>query len=159
MRTQLTDQVKFLQKAAIIHNGKVLIMKRSELAASRPGGWDLPGGNAEWPTIDHPTSNVHRADIAREIREETGWVFDEQIFTDESLVHFTTYFDPAHTHYAFICGWRVIAPEGFDPDTLKLSSEHSSYKWISLSELDDFDFIEPAGAFIKTIIRNAFQRT
>jgi 8-oxo-dGTP diphosphatase len=154
----LTDTVKFLQKAAIIHEGKVVIVKRSEHSASRPGGWDLPGGNAEWPTHKQPTADVHREDIAREIREETGWVFDGSIFTNENLVHFTTYFEPAKTQYAFICGWHVTAPPGFDPATIQLSDEHSDFKWISLSELDSYDFIEPAGAFIKTIIKNALQR-
>lgn len=153
----LTENVKFLQKAAIAHEGKVLIMKRSEHSESRPGGWDLPGGNAEWPAHTQPTADVHREDIAREIKEETGWSFDPALFTDENLVHFMTYFEPAKSQYAFICGWRVMAPTEFDPQTLQLSNEHSDFKWILLSELDSYDFIEPAGAFIKTIIRNALQ--
>lgn len=157
MNAQLTNNVKFLQKAALIHDGKVLILKRSDQSASRPRAWDLPGGNAEWPVLETPTSNVHRAEIAREIQEETGWSFDPAVFTDENLVHFTTYFDP-NKHYAFICGWRVIVPTDFDPATLKLSSEHQDHKWITLSELDEYDFIEPAGSFIKEIIRAALQR-
>lgn len=155
---QLTDTVKFLQKAALIHQGKVLILKRSDQSESRPRAWDLPGGNAEWPKLTEPASGVHRADITREILEETGWSIDPAVFTDENLVHFTTYFDPGKSHYAFICGWRVMTPAGFDPSTLKLSAEHTAHAWISLSELDKYDFIEPAGNFIKTIIQNAFQK-
>ena len=158
MKIQLTDTVKFLQKAAIIHEGKVLILKRSDQSVSRPRAWDLPGGNAEWPKAASPMSNVHRTDIVREIMEETGWSIDPAVFTDENLVHFSTYFDPAQSQYAFICGWRVIAPTGFDPSTLKLSHEHTAHAWILLSELNKYDFIEPAGAFIKEIIRNALQR-
>lgn len=158
MKIQLADKVKFLQKAALVHEGKVLIMKRSDQAVSRPGGWDLPGGNAEWPTLTELTANVHRAEIVREVIEETGWSFDENIFSDENLVHFSTYFEPARPNYAFICGWRVLVPTGFDPSTIKLSPEHKEYKWISVAELDTYDFIEPAGAFIKEIIRNALQR-
>lgn len=153
----LTQTVKFLQKAAIIHEGKVLILKRSEQSQSRPGAWDLPGGNAEWPANTEPTADVHRADIAREILEETGWSFGPNLFTDENLVHFMTYFEPTKPQYAVICGWRVIAPDGFSPATIQISDEHSEYQWITLSELDSYDFMEPAGAFVKTIIRNAVQ--
>lgn len=157
----LTDRVKFLQKAALIHRGQVLILKRSLESSSRPGAWDLPGGRAEWPVVTTQSlENPHQGEIAREIREETGLVVDPSHFTDQNLVHFKTYFEADRQRYALICGWRVLAENiaDFDPDALTLSEEHTEFAWVTLETLDQYDFDEPTGAFVKTIIRNAFTK-
>lgn len=155
---QLTDTVKLIQKTALIHQGKVLLLKRPEQSISRPGAWDLPGGNAEWPTLTEPMENIHRLDAAREIREETALEIDAEMFTEENLVLFMTYFDPNPKHYAMICGWRVQLGDDFDPGSIVLSDEHTEFAWVSAEELDAYDFGEPVGTYIKTIIQNAFQK-
>ena len=158
MNSQLTENVKFLQKAALIHEGKVLILKRSEDSDSRPGAWDLPGGNVEWPSATEPMANPHQAEVVREIQEETGLSFDLGLFTDEALVFFFTFIEPEIQRYSLICGWRVNLADDFDQGSIKLSDEHTEWAWISLDELEAYDFGEPVGTYIKNIIRRACQR-
>jgi 8-oxo-dGTP pyrophosphatase MutT (NUDIX family) len=158
MKTQLTDQVKFLQKAAIIHEGKVLILKRSDQSASRPRAWDLPGGNAEWPTTTEKVIHLHRAEVSREILEETGIQLDPQYFNNDALIYFLTFFEPDVQRYSIGCGWRIELSADFDPSSVKLSDEHTDQAWISLDQLDSYDFGEPVGTYIKEIIRRAYQR-
>ena len=153
----LTKTVKFLQKTAIIHDNKVLILKRSENSPFRPGAWDLPGGNAEWPEADRSITDPHRQEVAREIKEETGFRIDPGIFTDKNLVHFTTYFEADVPRYAFICGWRTQLSADFNPNSVAISSEHTDWAWVSLEELETYDFGEPVGTYVKTIIRNALK--
>jgi 8-oxo-dGTP pyrophosphatase MutT (NUDIX family) len=153
----LTDTVKFLQKAALIHEGKVLILKRLENAQYRPGAWDLPGGNAEWPTTEQNLTDQHVQEVAREIEEETGISVELTNFTDENLVHFTTYFEADRPLYSLICGWLVELPNQ-DPNAIVVSDEHSEFAWITPSELGAYDFGEPVGTYVKTIIRNAFKK-
>ena len=154
----LTDQVKFLQKAAIIYNGKVLILKRSKKNAKyRPGKWDLPGGNVEWPETNQSQTNLHQMEIVRELQEEVGFSFEPGNFIDENLVHFTTYFEAEIPRYAIICGWRVKIDYEFDPSDLTLSDEHTEMAWVGLDELENYDFGEPVGTYVKTIIQKALK--
>jgi 8-oxo-dGTP pyrophosphatase MutT (NUDIX family) len=153
----LTDRVKFLQKAAIVHDGKALILQRSETAKYRPGAWDLPGGNAEWPTTDQSSANLHQLEIVRELQEETGFSFEPANFIDENLVHFTTYFEADIPRYAIICGWRVETDDNFNPSELTLSDEHTKLAWVGLNDLENYDFGEPVGTFVKTIIQKALK--
>jgi 8-oxo-dGTP pyrophosphatase MutT (NUDIX family) len=150
---QLTANVKLLHKAAIISQNKVLILKRSPSAFSRPGKWDLPGGNSEWPTkVSQPTINLHQQDIVREIQEEVNLQLDPQLFTEDNLVYFATYFEPDRQVYSVNCGWKASIKQAL-ASTVKLSQEHTDLAWISLSQLDQYDFGGRARDFETKIIR------
>lgn len=156
---QLTENVKFLHKVALLHNGKVLVLKRAANAKSRPSAWDLPGGNAEWPeTLTESKRNIHQDDIAREVIEETGFEVPASTFSLENLVHFFTYFDERKQVYSIVCGWVVSNLTDLDPDKVLLSDEHTEYRWIDQAELASLDFGEPVGTFVKTIIENSLNR-
>ncbi|MFH1431730.1 MAG: NUDIX domain-containing protein [archaeon] len=62
-----TDDIKFLQKAIVLHPKKdqFLALKRPKDAPSRPDCWDLPGGNVLFGTL-------HLDSLTEEIREETS---------------------------------------------------------------------------------------
>ena len=153
---QLTENVKFLHKVALVHQGKVLILKRADDAQSRPGAWDLPGGNAEWPAATTESiRNIHQQDIAREVIEETGLDVLPEIFDLKSMVHFFSYFDQKKQVYSIVCGWAVRNLTDLDPARVLLSDEHTEYRWIDETELDSLDFGEPVGTFVKTIIENS----
>lgn len=156
---QLTQNVKLLHKAAVVMDGKVLILKRSADSKSRPEKWDLPGGNSEWPaqTSDF-AKNLHQADIAREIQEETGLLVDPQVFTVENLVYFATYFNPEKQLYSVNCGWQVLDAVKTSLESVKLSSEHTQFQWIHLSELNDYDFGPQDRDFEIETIRQALTR-
>ena len=153
----LTEKTKFLHKVALRREDKVLILKRAANSKSRPSAWDLPGGNAEWPTTEEPQIDLHQPEIAREIDEETGWQLDPRLFTNEALIFFLTHFDPGAQLYSIACGWLVEMPANIDPATLQLSDEHTDAAWVERNELENYDFGEPVGTYIKDIIRQALK--
>ncbi len=153
---QLTENVKLLQKAVLLKAGKALIVRRSKDAASRPGFWDLPGGNSEWPDTEGSGSGSHRRDIAREIEEETGVWVDPEAFATSSLIYFDTYFDSTKQVFTVINGWYLELLENFDDDKISLSDEHTEFAWISPEELEEYDFGGEAGLFVVNMIENAF---
>lgn len=154
MTHQLTDNTKLLHKVALTHQGKVLILKRSETARSRPGKWDLAGGNSEWPENDRAGSGVHALDVAREIFEETGVTVGPSTFEadGDAMIFFDTFFDAKKQVFSIICGWKYELPESFDKNDIKISHEHTQAVWIEPDHLDQFDFGSEKGEFIKLII-------
>lgn len=168
---QLTQHVKFLHKVALISNDQVLILKRSPQAKSRPGKWDLAGGNSEWPQHlavsnqpnNPPQLNLHQADIAREIQEETGLKIPAQLFTQERLVYFATYFSPRQQLYSINCGWSVKLKQDLglnaeavsEPKQIVLSHEHTQYAWVKQAQVKDYDFGSPDRDYETAIIRRS----
>ena len=160
MPHQLTENVKLLQKAVLIHNNKILIVQRSTDATSRPDCWDLPGGNSEWPESevgqeDLNQENMHQQDIAREIKEETGLTVFSQHFTKENLTFFRTFYEAKKDVFTVITGWKVEMPSDFERSQVELSNEHVDHKWIAVEDLKEYDFGEKKGEFVKDIIRSA----
>lgn len=160
---QLTRHTKFLHKVAIVVDHKVLLLQRTQSAESRPGCWDLPGGNSEWPatTVIEPTANLHQADVAREIAEETGLQVSADYFTLSTLNYFESFYQPSNQIYTIICGWQVTDPAGIglatsvDQLTVTISAEHQRYAWVSESELKQYDFGGAKGEFVAQIASRA----
>lgn len=152
---QLTENVKLLHKVAIVWNGHVLMLKRADNSASRPGKWDLPGGNSEWPTdLEENITNPHADDVAREIIEETGLVVTPEAFDLDRLVHFETFFDYEKQIYTVLCGWAAVLDEKEAPE-IQISDEHSEAVWVHKDELEQYD---PGFAtFIHQIARAALE--
>lgn len=137
---QLTSQVKFLHKVAVICLDQALILQRSNHAQSRPGKWDLAGGNCEWPTgLTTDAINLHRDDIQREIEEETGLKVPAANFDLTNLVYLASYFEVSRQLYSINCGWRAKLELSALP-AIKISAEHQAYRWIKLAELPAIDF-------------------
>jgi len=164
---QLTQNVKLLQKAALWHNGKVLILKRSSDSSSRPDQWDLPGGNSEWPVDAHGQRvmpglisgekegllrDMHKDDVVREVFEETG--IELQREDVKKCVHIGTFFDGQKQVFSIILGWEIKLGGEFTEDSVLLSDEHSDFKWIKKDELGkyDFGFAGEENGFIRNII-------
>lgn len=156
MSHQLTDQVKLLQKAVLRHQGQFLIMKRSEEATNRPGVWDLPGGNSEWPRVQADKANLHLDDLLREVEEETTLKLDRQsIKLPTQPIYLSTYFEADKQIFTIIVGWQIELPADFDRTSPALSQEHSDYAWISTTDFDqyDFGFAGEQVGFIRQMIR------
>lgn len=171
---QLTKNVKLLQKAALWHNGKVLILKRSSDSKSRPNQWDLPGGNSEWPVGDGLHAGVsgmgkpelrsgeksedgfirdlHKDDVVREVFEETGIELKREDV--KKCVHIGTFFDGQKQVFSIILGWEVKLAEDFREDSVLLSDEHSDLAWMRKDESGEFDFgfAGDEGGFIRSIL-------
>lgn len=152
---QLTQDVKLLHKVAIVVDKKVLILKRSKTALSRPNLWDLPGGNSEWPVNQKINQiNLHQQDLVREIAEETSISVPENYFQVDKLVYFATYFEPEKQVYSINCGWKVNL-EFEDQPAVEISCEHTDFVWITLLELSQYDFGGPNRDYETAIIRQA----
>lgn len=153
---QLTPNVKLLQKVALVHAGKVLLVQRDMEAASRPGKWDLPGGNSEWPTdVFEPTTNLHQRDASREVFEETGLHIEPAEFNLKNLVLMETFFDPDKQVFTVLLGWKIQLPNNLIPESIQLSHEHTLFEWANLDQAGDFDFGGTKGEFVPRIIKNA----
>ncbi len=163
---QLTSHTKLLHKVAIIWQGKVLLLKRSVQALSRPSCWDLPGGNSEWPSaIAEPTENLYQLDIAREILEETGIQVTPNVFDTQALVLFYSFFEPKREIYSIICGWscssdKIVSSLAADLQTsVVLSAEHQEFVWATIDELSQYDFGGVSGDFVLEIAKKALEHT
>lgn len=112
----------YLAVKGIVRNkeGKILVVKRSEKDDHKPGVWETPGGG-----IDHEEAPAQA--LMREIFEETGL----SVSIKEPFNVFTFRKDTGEfkVGITFLCD----AIEG----EVKLSDEHSEYRWIQASEFKD----------------------
>ena len=123
-----TDDIKFLQKAVIFHpkdRNLFLALKRSKDSFSRPGDWDLPGGNVLY-------GELHDKSLKREIKEETGLGIIEFI-----PIQIITSYDKHKKIYTIFNGFSCSAKV----DKIKISNEHSEFRW---STKEEFTGLKPA---------------
>ena len=103
-------------KAFIVQNNKLLTIKRVEDNVQKPGCWEVPGGRLE--IGEDPIFG-----LMRETKEETGLYINPK--QPLSVRHFTRSDGQIVTLLTFFCK--------LSGGTLKLSEEHSDYKWIDIS--------------------------
>lgn len=183
---QLTRHTKFLHKTVIIIDGKILILKRPTNAHSRPGKWDLPGGNSEWPVGLKDSSDfsnqedrfqknifqdLHQQDISREIEEETGLMVSSDQFGVSNMVYFSSFFDSEKQIYTIICGWFVNELAGNKTSNLDIATQLNSNKnlfpkilisnehteFVWVSQ-NELDKYDFGFEFLREIIKNGYLR-
>jgi 8-oxo-dGTP diphosphatase len=107
--------------AALVRQGRVLLVHRSPSRRAYPGVWDLPGGHIE-------TGETELAALAREMHEELG----VRIATG-SAVHLCRLDAGRGEESVRLSAWLVGEWEGtptnVDPD------EHDEIRWFRLEEL------------------------
>ncbi|MBI4363519.1 MAG: NUDIX domain-containing protein [Candidatus Doudnabacteria bacterium] len=118
----MSENFRNAAKAFIVKDGKLLLLKRRPNDVHKPGQWDIPGGRLELG--ENPFEG-----LKRETREETGLEIEMVMPID---VHFFTRDDGQKIQLTiFIC-----KPKSED---IKLSEEHTEYKWMDLENpKDDF---------------------
>lgn len=94
---------------------KILVLRRGDHHFIRPGGWDLPGGRIE--AGEDPNTS-----LTREVEEETGLQLP-----DPAVIYISTEHEPAYILTFFY-------KANYDNAPIKLSSEHTEYKWIDRDE-------------------------
>jgi len=104
------------QKALIEKDGKLLIIKRSENAKVYPGHWDLPGGK-----LEH--GETPKEGLEREVKEETNL----EIKIGELIFSYLE--TKKHASYVVVYACELLS------DEIKLSKEHSEYKWATKEEI------------------------
>ena len=124
---------------------KVLLRKGNEvlfLRTSDVGGLDLPGGRIDNIEMQTPLEKI----IAREVREEIGPTVKYKL--KKPVFQFRRYV-PARKIYNFLTVYEATFLSG----RIRLSSEHTSYRWInpSVSRLPVKDFYnkEEYSAFMR----------
>lgn len=106
-----------------------LIVKRKENDNLYPGAWEFPGGHLE-------DGETIKEGLKRELLEEIG-------FTDEFNPRITHYYDEIKSKNGkLIYNLEIDFIINVDRSNLeiKLSNEHSEYKWVTKDSkcLDDF---------------------
>jgi len=134
--------IRVAAAALVIHEGKILLLKRDDYDKVSPGLWSFPGGKVEeGETLEDA--------LIRELKEEAnieGAILDiiyaTTIFTGEDQLHLL--------HY-------LVKPTSFN---VKISDEHSAFKWVNLKAvkdhlpsviIKDFEYYNVLEKLIKTI--------
>ena len=107
----------------VLRGGRLLILKRKDDDDSYPGVWDCVGGHFE-------KGESAEECMLREAREEAGQTM--KIVKVGPLIE-----------YLDAYGRAVAVPFVLKPDPKKeiVPSEHSEFRWVKLSELNDYDIV------------------
>ena len=134
---KIDKKTYFSQKIILVNkNREMLIIKRGKTAPSRPGYWDLPGGEVEYG------ENLSNG-IIRETKEETGL----EIKTP-SLLDVCAKFNDKKEYWVTICySFQVI-------DTnVKLTFEHEAFRWIKPQEFCKLKASPKNKKFVETFLQ------
>lgn len=112
------SNIGLAQKAVVSNReGKILALRRTATAPSRPNTWDLPGGELDFGEDPYQS-------ITREIREETGLEIEKLTLLD------------VHTHiiennqFFVTIAYKCLAKT----NKVTLSYEHDDYRWLTFKE-------------------------
>lgn len=133
---QLDPDKTFLvsQKALVIKDRKLLMLKAVVKIPGARTSWELPGGLLE---LDEPL----RDGLAREVEEETGLevIVGKSVATwDFWLPHFTFRDGRTLAARVILVAYRCDT----NGDQIRLSKEHTAYKWVGKNDLAGLDFPE-----------------
>ena len=117
-------KVRYSDNIVFNHEGKLLLLKRSELDKTFPGMYVLPGGHVD-------AGEDHRTAAIRELQEESGLTPDK----DTQFEKVGEYEDDK------VCIEYFRSNVDNDSDTLCLQSEEAwQYEWVESKELDKYEF-------------------
>lgn len=134
---------QFKQKVGVsgflVSDGKTLIVKRSYGDSFLPGFWELAGGGLELG------ENPYTA-VEREYLEETN-------LKVKAISPFHTFSDLYPERKSAYVEIDFMLELDDDLKNLRLSHEHSDFKWISQAEVESYKITE----FIKEVIYRGFK--
>jgi len=111
-------RLQIVAKAIILNStGQVLLLKRSPTDPRRPGEWDFPGGEI------NPGEEITQG-VCREILEETS------LRADASKVKLVF---AASQPYPEVSVTRLLFIAQIGNSDVKLSHEHDSFRWTTVS--------------------------
>ena len=123
-------ECKIIATGILKYNDKFLIVKRSEDDDFMPGAWEFPGGNIE-------LGEIIDDGLKRELKEEIGYyLYDE----DKRVIGYSDEIKHKDGKTIHVIELDFLINCISDNFIIKLSSEHSEYKWVTKDSdlLDDF---------------------
>jgi len=117
--TENFEYFQISQKGLLFRDDKILIVK----LADQTDSWDLPGGRIDKKEADEVA-------FFREIKEELG-------FSDFKNLGVVDY-EICYVKDTPFCG--IVNLIKNDDNEIKLSEEHSQYKWINENEISDYKY-------------------
>ena len=142
-----TIPTKETVRAAIFHNGKFLLLKKS-IDSKNPGGLEFPGGKIDETKGSVSSPEEQEQTIVKEIQEETGISVDKNIL--KKVKDFKNYFEVVgkdgvtkknkrliHLFFVNIPDEQKISLKINETKNEKGESEdkHKSFEWVSPDEL------------------------
>jgi 8-oxo-dGTP diphosphatase len=133
------------QKAFILKEGKILILKRSPKEDCFENMWDIPGGKIDF-------GETPEESLKREVKEECG--IDIKVRIPVSVWTFFKNNNKTQVvGISFLCNY--ISGD------IRLSKEHVDYKWIDPKEIENFNLhkgikkdVKAINLQIKTLLDN-----
>lgn len=123
-------------KAVIRHaDGRLLLLKRSPNCKINVGKWDLPGGKVE-------RGEGFDQALIREVLEETSLLISLQrvVGTAEREL-------PEWKVVYLILEGHIVSGD------LKLSTEHSEYRWVTGQDILDLELVEQFRPFVQLLAK------
>ena len=105
-------------KAFIVHDDKLLLLKRRPNDPHKPGTWDIPGGRLA------PGENPFDG-VRREAKEET--FLDIHVLCPLGVQYFVRDDQQRITMILFYCN-----PDATNGMNIQLSEEHTEYRWVDI---------------------------
>jgi 8-oxo-dGTP diphosphatase len=121
-------RILVITRAIIIQGKKFLLVKRAAHETYQPGIWEFPGGKLD------DGQDISTA-LEREVLEET----DLAITPIDKLAFFRSGIVTNNEKYNGITFIEIFGLAKALGGKAKLSEEHSDFRWISLSDIDEFE--------------------
>jgi len=122
--------------ALIRHNNTYLFTLRNDGESKLNGKWQIPGGGLEFG--ETPEQTLHR-----EVKEELG--------TEIKIIHSQPFIDSevrGNWHGIFLTYLCELKDSSSD---ITINEEASEYKWMSLEEMNSFDFLPGCKEIIEMV--------
>ena len=137
MLEQRTNNLpKVVVGGLIYQNEKILICQRKE-EGDHPLKWEFPGGKLK-------DSENNKEALKRELKEELSIEVNEMIFFDEYL----------YEYKKLSKNLKLVFFQIFQFEGEILNKVHQQLKWIDISKLGDYDFLEGDLKIINKVMNN-----
>ena len=121
--------------AIVVYHGKLLLVKRKEMPGK--GKWTIPGGLVELGESSEQT-------VIREVEEETNLLVQDPELVDVLNNIILDEMSKVKYHYVIV-DYFVKVKGG----TLKASDDAAELRWVSFSEVENYDLTKGFRKFFK----------
>ena len=136
LEPKINNQLKVVVGGLIYQNKKILICQRKE-EGDHPLKWEFPGGKVK-------ELEDNQEALRRELKEELNIEINEMIFFDEYLYEYKELSKKLKLVF-----FNIFQFEGEIQNKV-----HQQLKWIDISNLSDYDFLEGDFKIINKLLNN-----